>query len=112
LVVENERTIELLDELVAWTRFANMERLTNVLQRALADTRHLIAYEASDGTRSQGEVARRAGISQPTVSGLWARWRRIGIVREHDGRVRHLIRPSDIGLIDDAPPSPSRSHQT
>jgi hypothetical protein len=93
-------TEQLLSEILAWTRFQNLERLAKVLQVVLKDTRHLAAYEATDGTRSQADVARVAGLSQPSVSGLWAKWRRLALVIDIDGRPRHLVSPSDIGLGD------------
>jgi hypothetical protein len=92
-------TTQLLAELVAWTRFANLERLTATLRIVLKDPRHLAAYEATDGTHSQMEVARLSGLSQPSVSGLWTKWRRLALVLDSDGRTTHLVRPSDLGLI-------------
>lgn len=93
-----DEVASLLGELVVWTRFANLDRLVTTLRNVLADERHARAYELTDGRRSQAEVAKLAGLSQPAVSGLWARWRRIGIVDDRGTRPRHLIRPSDYGL--------------
>jgi len=89
---------DLLIELVAWTRFANLDRLTKALEGILRDPKHLAAYEATDGSRSQTQVAQVSGLSQPSVSALWGRWRRLALVVETDGRPRHLIRPSDLGI--------------
>jgi hypothetical protein len=92
------RQVELLDELVALTRFANRDAFLKVIASVMQDPRHLRAFEATDGQRTQGEVGAVAGLKQPTVSGLWARWRRLGLVTERGGRMRHLVRPSDLGL--------------
>jgi DNA-binding transcriptional regulator LsrR (DeoR family) len=89
---------ETLEELLAWTKFAFRQQLVDELRKQLSDPKHLAAYEASDGTQSQTEISKVANISQPTVSGLWNKWRRLGLVREVDGRVMHLVRPSDVGL--------------
>lgn len=91
-------TDELLEELLAWTKFAYRGQLANELKEVLMDPKHLAAFEASDGTRTQAEVAKVAGISQATVSALWAKWRRLALAREVDGRTAHLVRPSDLGL--------------
>lgn len=97
-MASEERLIELTEELLAWTRFANREALTKAWRQILADPRHLIAYELSDGTRSQKEVGDGSGLSQPSVSNLWQRWRRLGIARDRAGRAVHIARPSDLGL--------------
>jgi hypothetical protein len=91
-------TENLLRELVAWTRFANRAALVDALRETMADPRHLRAFEATDGTKSQDEVAAFAGASQATVSGLWARWRRLGLADVTGGRAKHLVRPSDLGI--------------
>jgi hypothetical protein len=96
--MSDERVAELLDELVAWTRFSNRDALIKTWQKVLAETKHMIAYELTDGTKSQKEVGDQSGLSQPTVSGLWQRWRRMGLVREVGGRIRHIARPTDFGL--------------
>ena len=50
------------------------------------------------GSRTQVEVANTTKVSQPTVSGLWNKWRRLGLIRDVDGKAVHLVRPSDLGL--------------
>lgn len=93
-----DRTEQLLEEILAWTRFAQRESFVSMLAAVLRDPRHLRAFEETDGTRTQVEVAKIAGLSQAAVSNLWARWRRMGLVVPGDGRPRHLARPSDIGI--------------
>lgn len=93
---------EILEELLAWTRFAHTDAVKGALTEALADLKAYKAYEASDGTRSQSEIAASSGLSQPTVSRLWSRWGRLGLMREVGGTHVHLVRPSDLGV---EPPS-------
>jgi hypothetical protein len=94
-----ERQIELLEELVAWTRFASRSTFVATLEDQLKDPKHLRAFEASDGTQSQEEVGQFAGLSQASVSGLWARWKRAALTTSGpNGRARHLARPSDLGI--------------
>jgi hypothetical protein len=110
-VEANERTIGLLEELTAWTRFANREALIRLWRAVLVDPKHLAAYELSDGTRSQKQVGDAVGLSQPAISGLWQKWRRLGIARDVGGRIAHLARPTDLGVEVTAPrlaaPNPS-----
>jgi hypothetical protein len=94
----DERVIELLEELVAWTRFGSRYALLELWESALKDDKHLLAYELTDGTRGQKDVGDAAGLSQPTVSLLWQRWRKLGIVRATGSRIAHLARPSEMGM--------------
>ena len=93
-----ERIISLLEDLVAWQRLAARENLLPFLKETLADPKHLIAYELTDGTRKQQQVADGAGLSQPAVSGLWTKWRRQGILIDKGGKTMHIVRPSDYGM--------------
>ncbi len=96
--MSDEAIVALLEELLAWTRFANREALVRTWEKVLTDEKHLKAYELTDGTRSQKEVGDLCGLSQPTVSTLWQRWRRLGLTRDVGGKVRHIARPSDLGV--------------
>lgn len=98
-MTSSDRIEELLEELVNWTKFANRQALIDVLTDLLVDPKHLAVYEASDGQATQNQVASTSGVAQGTVSNLWAKWRRIGVVGDVDGRARHLAKPSDLGLL-------------
>jgi hypothetical protein len=89
---------EILEELLAWTKFANIATLVATLTRVLDDEVAFRIYEASDGTQSQDQIATAVGVSQPTVSRAHARWRRMSLVREVNGKTIHLLKPSDLGL--------------
>ena len=93
----SSRTIELLEELVALTRFAARTGLEETLKATLRDPRHQTVYELTDGTHSQTDIEKLARIDQTTVSDLWSRWRRMGLLREGGRRPRHLVSLSDLG---------------
>jgi hypothetical protein len=97
-VNDEHRVIELLEELVAWARFANRQELIGIWRDVLVDPKHFAAYELSDGTNSQMDVASKSGLSQPTISGLWVKWRRLGLARDLAGRTQHVAKPSDLGV--------------
>jgi CRP-like cAMP-binding protein len=99
--MSNRDLNEILEELLAWTRFANTKALTDTLASVLKDGPAFRAYQDSNGERTQAEVARSAGLGQSTISRLWGQWRRLGLVRDVDGRALHLADPADLGL---APP--------
>jgi hypothetical protein len=91
------RVVELLEELVVWTRFIARAQLEGALRSALTDPKRQAAYELTDGERSQSEIASLVGIDQSTVSDFWARWRRLGLIREIGRRPKHLVRLTDLG---------------
>lgn len=89
---------ELLAQMVMWTQFANRRAILETWDSVLSDDLHLLAYELSDGSRTQTQVANESGLSQPTLSGLWTKWKRLGIARNQGSVVVHLARPSDFGV--------------
>lgn len=96
--LENDRAITLLEELLVWTKFTARPAILASWDAILSDDRHLLAYELSDGSRTQAQVAEATGLSQPTISNLWAKWRRLGIARPQGKTVIHIARPSDFGM--------------
>ena len=95
---DQARVVQLLDELLAWTRFTARPQLVETLAAVLKDPKHLRAFEATDGEAGQKEVASYAGLSQPAVSNLWARWARLGLLVDRGKKPMHLARPSDLGI--------------
>ncbi len=93
----NERLIALLEDLVALTRFMAREGLERTLRLVLRDEKHKVAFELSDGTKTQSQVAASVGLSQPAVSELWKKWRRLGLLQERGGRVTRLVSLVDLG---------------
>ena len=97
-ISDQTRVVQLLDELLAWTRFTARPQLVETLIAVLKDPKHLRAFEATDGESGQSEVASFAGLSQPAVSKLWARWTRLGLLVDRGKKPMHLARPSDLGI--------------
>ncbi len=90
-----------LQEIVLWLRFQNRQALRAVLAEVLTTTAERRIYEMTDGLNSQPEIAKHAGVSQPTVSLKWKAWRNLGIVYElpeEPGRCRHLANLRSVGL--------------
>jgi len=97
----SDQIMALMEEIVLWLRFQNRQHLKTLLDEVLTHEADRRVYELSDGERSQPEIARQAGVSQPTVSGKWKAWRTLGIVHEmprQQGRCRHLTSLSSLGL--------------
>jgi DNA-binding MarR family transcriptional regulator len=104
---------QLLLEVVAWLRFQNRSNLALTLEQAFSTERERLMYELTDGSRSQGEIAKLVGVAQPTVLHAWNRWRRIGVVVEVPhvkGRCRRLVSLRDLGL--EVPAMPEHAKET
>lgn len=96
--VADDRSTSLLEELVAWTRFAHRESLVRAIRDTMKDPRHLAVFEQLDGTVLQTKIATESGLSKQQISTLVAKWRRLGLVRELHGKTVHIARPSDLGI--------------
>ena len=91
---------ELIDvqrETLTWTRFNARRALEESLRATLKDPRHQAAYQLSNGERTQAEVGSEAGLDQSTISQLWARWRKLGLLRDDTKRPKHLVALDDLG---------------
>ena len=93
-----EKTDTLLEELLIWTRFMARPALVESLRAVLKEPKHQLAYELTDGVLTQAEVGKQAGLDQTTVSDLWGRWRRLGLLNDAGKRPAHLVRLSDVGF--------------
>ena len=96
-----EEAVELLREIVHWQRFQNRQVLRAALEESLSSQTDRKIYALTDGGRSQPQIAKRANVSQPTVSLKWKAWRMLGIVYElpdEPGRCRHLAPLESVGL--------------
>lgn len=96
------RQIELrVDEICMWLRFQNRSALKVLLEDVLHSHRDRLIYELTDGSKSATEIAQAAGVSQPRISQVWARWKELGIVMELPGtrgRYRHICGLGQLGL--------------
>lgn len=100
-MADNDQIMALLEEIVLWLRFQNRQHLKTLLDDVLTSEADRRIYELSDGRMSQPEIAKKAGVSQPTVSVKWKAWRSLGVVHElpeQQGRCRHLASLSSLGL--------------
>lgn len=94
-------TTQLLHEIALWLRFQNRQPLKTLLSQVLTTDTDKIIYDLTDGTKSQPEIARAAGVSQPTVSIKWKAWRTLGIayeLPEEPGRCCHLADLRSVGI--------------
>lgn len=102
---ENVDRLESIDrtlrELLTWTRFANMEKLKEILKKELDDDHKKLAYENSDGSNGQKEVSALCGAPISTVGKWWPKWFHRGLVTESEtrkGRMMKIVSLEDVGI--------------
>lgn len=95
-----DKIIELLEEILRWTRLQGVERAKAVLDEALSDDKLKLAYHLSDG-RSSTEVANACGVSGMSITNWWRRWFTIGIAqpsKKYKGRFERTFPLEDLGI--------------
>jgi len=98
----DERIVQLLEELVNWTRVSSIPRVKELLLEILASPEERIAYEISDGKKTITQVANQANAATGTISGWWKKWIKAGIaepVSVRGGtRARRIFSLDDFGI--------------
>ncbi|MCK4443485.1 MAG: hypothetical protein KAW09_03010 [Thermoplasmata archaeon] len=100
-MTNEDKMIELLEELVKWTRVTSIPHVKNLLSEILGSPEERIAYQASDG-KSSKEVANRAGVSFGTVTRWWKIWMKTGIAESIPAkggqRAKRIFSLDDFGI--------------
>jgi len=76
-----DRMIELLEELVRWTRVTSIPQVKKLLEEILQSPEEKIAYESSVASRTQSEIAKLANVSQAAISNYGKKWIKNGIAK-------------------------------
>jgi predicted transcriptional regulator len=85
--------------MVAWARVQNAPRVKELLQQMSIQERQ--AYDLTDGTKTQAEIARIVGVTQPNISYYWKKWATLGLTSEspnYGGRQKQNFSLSDFGI--------------
>ena len=97
----DEKLLSCLEEVRFWLRILGREKLMEQLNTVLKRDRDRRIYQLTDGTRSSTEIAKEVGVSQPTIVNIWAKWRRVGLMRsvpDVKGRCAHVISLDVLGI--------------
>src|SRR5689334_8143540 len=95
----NDEVLATLKELLKWTKVQAVPSVKAALQSALPKTEHRRVYQALDGTRTQQQIAKSLGISQPTVSRMISAWLRAGFLEEKAaGKYVHAFDLQELGI--------------
>lgn len=99
---KEDRMIELLEELVKWTKVTSIPRVRQLLLEILRSPEERIAYHSSDGERTSREVGRISNVSHMTIANWWKTWIRAGIaepVSVRGGeRAKRIFSLDDFGI--------------
>ena len=96
---EESRVVELLEELVNWTKVTNFPHVKNVLLEVLASPEEKIAYHVSDGEKNSRAVADIAKVAKATITRWWKTWIKLGIAKPV--KVRRGDRAQSIFALDE-----------
>jgi hypothetical protein len=98
--MEDQVVTELRNQ-TAWLRLLGLQTLRPLLESTLVGHKQKLVYELSNGSRSQRDVARKAGVGAATVFRWWQDWLALGICVEaadKPGRACHLASLSRLGI--------------
>lgn len=99
-VDKQDKVIELLEEILRWTRLQGVQNARTVLVDALKTDILKTAYQLSDG-RSSTEVGKTCGVSHMTVTNYWRQWFTLGIAqpsKKYKGRFERAFSLEDLGI--------------
>jgi DNA-binding CsgD family transcriptional regulator len=97
---KQDKIIELLDEILRWTRLQGVQNARAVLTTALKTDTDKIIYHLSDG-RPSGQIARVCGVTEVSVRNYWRRWFTLGITQpshKYKGRFERSFSLEDLGI--------------
>jgi hypothetical protein len=102
---EDENKLESIDktlrEILKWTRFANISKLEEILEKELDTDEKKLAYDNTDSTNGLKELASISGAPQDTIYTWWQKWFRLGLVIESEtrkGRMMRIVSLDDVGI--------------
>src|SRR3990170_2259804 len=75
-----EELIEVMREILKWTKFAGAGEVRNILTSALDTEQKRLIYHLSDGKKGSVEIAKATNAGDSTVRRYWEIWARQGIV--------------------------------
>lgn len=75
-----DELIEVMREILKWTKFAGAREVRNILTAVLDTEQKRLIYHLSDGNKGSVEIAKTANVGDSTVRRYWESWARQGIV--------------------------------
>jgi len=98
---KEDRMIELLEELVKWTRVTGIPHVKKLLLDVLTSPEERVAYQSSNGEGSK-EVAKLANVSHVTITSWWKKWIKAAIAEplsvKGGKRAKRVFSLEDFGI--------------
>lgn len=76
---KDDRIVELLEELVYWTKETIFPQIRQLLLKNLESPEEKIAYSLSDGEKTTRQVASKVKAGKDTIAKWWNNWIAVGI---------------------------------
>jgi hypothetical protein len=97
-----ERVIELLEELVKWTKATSIPKVRTILEELVQTPGEKIVYKFSNGKTALKKLSEISGIDESNISRDWKRWARAGIAEQVPAqggtRGRSIFSLEDFGI--------------
>ena len=94
--------IELLDELVKWTKVTSIPKVKELLLSILKSPEEMVVYQSSNGEKTSREVADVANVSQFSIAKWWKAWIKAGIAESvsvrRGERAKRIFSLDDFGI--------------
>ena len=99
---KEDRMIELLEELVKWTRVTSFPKVKDLLMEILASPEERVAYQSSNGERTTREVANMSNVGHYKIANWWKTWIKAGIAEavsvQRGERAKRIFSLDDFGI--------------
>ena len=99
------KLIDLLSEILKWTRFVGKQQLKALLLDSLKEDVEKVIYELSDGKslREIGRICKDTGYSvgKDVINRYWDKWATLGIVepsKRFQGRYERIVSLKEVGI--------------
>lgn len=100
LIKKEDKVIELLEEILKWTKFDVLQKAKEVLLETLKKDTEKMAYQYSDG-KSSLEISKLVGVSDFAIRSYWKKWAATGLVHpssRYKGRYERLFSLEDLSI--------------
>lgn len=99
--MSQDRTTELLEEILLWTKYDFSETKQKMLENLDTDDKK-ITYQLSNGEKSSRDLSSFVSVSHSTIFRWWKEWFELGLVEQTEkyggGRYKRLISLTRMGI--------------